>query len=164
MLWKEQCEKEGIERESGFDEFRYVYQITSMVPRGQFYLRPKNSMQFIFPGANVKFNPSWKDEWVVVEGDWDRSVYLDGAEYLVPTQFSPKDKWSIDVLSTESRRILKKIQDRNYTNLKYPTCDPFKGTRLERYLRISIARPGRLCFLSFLLSPFFFLIFILFFL
>ncbi|KAK0587799.1 hypothetical protein LWI29_029101 [Acer saccharum] len=80
--------------------------------------------------------------WVVVEGDWGQSVYLDGVKYLVPIRFSPRDKWSTGVLSVESRRILKGIQDRNYTNSKYPTCDPFEGTRLERYLRISLAHPG----------------------
>ena len=67
-------------------------------------------------GANVKFNPPWKDEWVVVEGDWGQSVYLEGAKYPVPICFSPRDKWSTGVLSAESKRILKKIQDRNYAN------------------------------------------------
>ncbi|KAK1550585.1 hypothetical protein Q3G72_021577 [Acer saccharum] len=89
VLQREQCEKDGVEREPSFDDFRYVFQITSMVPRGQFYLRPKNKLQFVVPGANVKFILPWKDEWVVVEGDWGQSVYLDGAKHSVPIHFFP---------------------------------------------------------------------------
>ena len=48
-------------------------------------------------------------EWVVIEGDLGHSVHLDGVEYPVPTQFSPKDKWSTGVFPVESRRILNQI-------------------------------------------------------
>ncbi|KAK1565217.1 hypothetical protein Q3G72_021411 [Acer saccharum] len=113
-----------------------------MVPRGQFCLRPKNKLQFVVPGANVKFIPPWKDEWVVVEGDWGQSVYLDGVKHSVPIRFSPQDKWNTGELSAESSQILMKVQDKNYANLQYPTCDPFEGARLERYLQISLAQPG----------------------
>ena len=40
VLWKEQCEKDGVLKEPRFDKIRYVYQLVSMVPRSQFYLRP----------------------------------------------------------------------------------------------------------------------------
>ena len=69
VLWREQFEIDDVEKEPSFDDFRYIFQITSMAPRGQFYLRPKNKLQFVVPEANVKFVPPWKDEWVVVEGD-----------------------------------------------------------------------------------------------
>ena len=54
-------------------------------PKGQFYLRAYNPMKFIVPGANIKFNKSWKDECIVVGGDWGHSVNIGGIEYLVPT-------------------------------------------------------------------------------
>ena len=47
-------------------------------------------MKFFVPSANVKYNSPWKDEWVVVEGEWGRSVHIGGTEYPVPTQFSPQ--------------------------------------------------------------------------
>ena len=112
MLWKEQCEKVGVENEPSFDDFRYIFQITSMVPRGQFYLRPKNKLQFVVPGANVKFTPPWKDGWIVVESDWGHSVCLDDVKHLVPIRFSPQDKWNTGELSAESGQILMRIQDR----------------------------------------------------
>ena len=66
-------------------------------------------MKFIVPGANVKYNQSWKDEWVVVEGDWGHLVHIGETEYPVPTQVSSKEKWSLGDLSSESRRILARI-------------------------------------------------------
>ena len=82
VLWKEQCDKGKMEREPSFDELRYIFQITNLVPRGQFYLRASNEMRFIVPRANVKYNQSWKDEWVIVEGDWGHSVHIGGTEYF----------------------------------------------------------------------------------
>ena len=153
VLWKEQCGKDRIEREPGLDELRYLFNITSMVPRGQFYLRANNEMRFIVPGANVKYAAPWKEEWLVVEGEWGRTAFIGGYEYPVPTQFTVRDKWAKGVLAPESREILAKIMKRGYTNMQYPTLDPFEGGRLERYLRISIALPGELiapCCLAFL--------------
>ena len=142
VLWREQCERDKIQREAGIDEIRYIYQVANLSPRGQFYLRPSNKMKFVVPGANVKYNPPWKDEWIVVEGEWGRSVHIGGTEYPVPTQFSPRDKWTSEELSPESEGILTRIQERGYINMQYPSCDPFEGARLERYLRISVADPG----------------------
>ena len=115
-----------------------------MVPRGQFYLRANNDMRFIVPGANVKYVAPWKEEWLVVEGEWGRTAFIGGYEYPVPTQFTMRDKWAKGVLAPESREILARIMKRGYTNMQYPTLDPFKGARLERYLRISLALPGEL--------------------
>ncbi|KAK1562038.1 hypothetical protein Q3G72_005165 [Acer saccharum] len=136
------CEIDSEENEPSFDDFRYIFQVTSMVPRGQFYLRPKNKLQFVVPGANVKFTSPWKNEWVVVEGDWGQSVCLDGVKCSVPIRFSPQEKWNSGELSAESSQILLKIQDRGYANSQYPTCDPFEGARLERHLWIPLAQPG----------------------
>ena len=144
VLWKEQCEKDRIEREPGLDELRYLFNITSMVPRGQFYLRANNDMRFIVPGANVKYVAPWKEEWFVVEGEWGRTAFIGGYEYPVPTQFTMRDKWAKGVLAPESREILARIMKSGYTNMQYPTLDPFEGARLERYLRISIALLGKL--------------------
>ena len=55
MLWREQCERDHIDREPGLDELRFLFNIASMVPRGQFYLRANNDMRIIVPGANVKY-------------------------------------------------------------------------------------------------------------
>ena len=132
-----------MQREAGFDEIRYIYQVANLSPRGQFHLRPSNKMKFAVPGANVKYNPPWKDDWIVVEGDWGHSVHIGGTEYPVPTQFSLKERWSLGELSSESREILTRIQERGYMNMQYPSCDPFEGARLERYLRISVAEPGK---------------------
>jgi hypothetical protein len=55
VLWNEQCEKDHIDRELGLDELRFLFNIASMVPRGQFYLRASNDMKFIVPRANVKY-------------------------------------------------------------------------------------------------------------
>ncbi|KAK1555454.1 hypothetical protein Q3G72_026727 [Acer saccharum] len=92
--------------------------VASLSPRGQFYLRPSNKMKFVVPGANVKYNLPWKDEWIVVEGEWGRSVHIGGTEYPVPTQFSPRDKWSSEELSSESKEILTRIQKRGYINMQ----------------------------------------------
>ena len=59
-----------------------------------------------------------------------------------------RDKWVKGVLSPESRDILMRIVRRGYTNMKYPTLDPFEGDRLERYLKISLALPGKRFHLS----------------
>ena len=67
------------------DELLYLFNIASMVPRGQFYLRANNDMKFIVPGANVKYAAPWKEEWLVVEGEWGRTAFLGGHEYPVPT-------------------------------------------------------------------------------
>ena len=79
-------------KEPGFDELRYVFQVANLVLRGQFYLRAYNEMKFIVPRANVKYNQTWKDEWVVVEGDWGHSVHSEGTEYPIPTHFTEKYK------------------------------------------------------------------------
>ena len=150
VLWKEQCEKDHVEREPGLDELRFLFNITSMVPRGQFYLRALNDLKFVVPGANVKYAAPWKEEWLVVEGDWGRTAFVGGYEYPVPTQFSARDKWAKGTLAPESREILKGILKRRYTNLQYPTLDPFEGARLDRYLRISLALPGKFNYILFL--------------
>ena len=69
VFWKKQCERDKVERESGFDELRYIFQIANLVPRGQFYLRAYNEMRFTIPGANTKYALHWKEEWIVVGGD-----------------------------------------------------------------------------------------------
>jgi hypothetical protein len=100
VLWKEQCEKDHIEREPGLDELRFLFNITSMVPRGQFYLRASNDLKFTVPGANVKYAAPWKEEWLVVEGDWGRTAFVGGYEYPVPTQFTVRDKWAKGTLGS----------------------------------------------------------------
>ena len=55
MLWREQCEKDNIDREPGLDELYFLFNIANMVPWGQFYLRASNDMKFTVPGANVKY-------------------------------------------------------------------------------------------------------------
>ena len=81
-------------------------------------------------------------------GSWWKAsghiAFIGGYEYLVPTQFTARDKWANGVLAPESRDILARIMKRGYTNMQYPTLDPFEGGRLERYLRISLALPGKL--------------------
>ena len=144
VLWREQCERDKVDREPGLDEIRYIFQITSLIPRGQFYLRVIPETKFAVPGANVKYPHSWKEEWVVVSGDWGQTAYIGGAEHPVPTQFSLKDKWQRKALSAESHSILQNIIDRNFLNLKYPLLGPFEGSRLEASLRISDGVPGTL--------------------
>ena len=61
MLWKEQYEKDRIELEPGLDELRFLFNITNMVPRGQFYLRASNDLKFSVPGVNVKYSAPWKE-------------------------------------------------------------------------------------------------------
>ena len=68
ILWKEQCKRDGVDREPGLEEFCHLFQIANLLPRGQFYLRASNQYKFTVPGANVKYPSSWKEEWVVVEG------------------------------------------------------------------------------------------------
>ena len=63
-----------------------------MVPRGQFYLKASNDMKFVIPRANVKYDVSWKEEWLVVEDEWGRTAFIGGFEYPIPTQFTAKDK------------------------------------------------------------------------
>ena len=106
-------------------------------------------MKFIVSGANVKYNQTWKDEWVVVKGDWGHSLHIGGTEHSVSNQFTMKDKWGKRVISMESLSILQRIHKREYTNLNYPSNDSFEGDRLDQYLRISVAHPGML-FSSFL--------------
>ena len=132
------------------DELRFLFNIANMVPRGQFYLRELNDMKFIIPGANVKYATPWKEEWLMVEGKWGRTAFIGGYEYPFPTQFTARDKWAKRVLSSESGDILGRIMKRGYTNMKYPTLDPFEGDRLERYLKISLALPGKRFHLSLL--------------
>ena len=79
----------------------------------------------------------------MVEGEWGHIAFIGGCEYPVSTQFTARDKWANGVLSLESRDILVRIMKRRYMNMKYPTLDPFKGDRLERYLKISLAFPGK---------------------
>ena len=79
----------------------------------------------------------------MVEGEWGHTAFIGGYEYPVPTQFTARDKWEKSVLSPESRDILTRIMKGGYTNLKYPTLDPFEGDQLERYLKISLAFPGK---------------------
>ena len=55
VLWREQCERDNIDREPGLDELRFLFNIANMVPRGQFYLRASNDMKFVISGANVKY-------------------------------------------------------------------------------------------------------------
>ena len=150
MLWREQCEKDNIDREPGFDELRYLFQIANLVPWGQFYVRASNEMKFVVPRANIKYVAPWKEEWFVVEGEWGHTAFIRGFKYPVPTQFTTKDRWAKGVLSLESRDILRRIMKRGYKNMKYPTLDPFEGDQLERYLRISLVLPGILLNLSFL--------------
>ncbi|KAK1559870.1 hypothetical protein Q3G72_019314 [Acer saccharum] len=71
VLWKEQCKMDKMEREPGFDEIRYVFQIMNLTlgPKGLFYLRVNNRIKFSVPRANVKFTHPWRDEWIVVGGD-----------------------------------------------------------------------------------------------
>ena len=78
VLWKEQCKKDRIERELGLDELRFLFNITNMVPRGQFYLRASNDMKFTVPGANVKYTVPWKEEWFVVEASGGTLPLLGG--------------------------------------------------------------------------------------
>ena len=113
-------------------------------PRGQFYLRASNDLRFTVPRANVKYPASWNEEWIVVEGEWGHTAFIGGYEYPVPTQFIARDKWAKGTLAPESREILTRILKRGYTNMQYPTLDPFEGARFERYLRISLALPGEL--------------------
>ena len=108
MLWKEQCEKDRIDRESRLDELRFLFNITSMVPRGQFYLRANNDMKFTVPGANVKYAAPWKEEWFMVEDEWGCTAFIGGYEYPVPTQFSTRDKWAKGVLAPESGTFLQR--------------------------------------------------------
>ncbi|KAI9191880.1 hypothetical protein LWI28_014946 [Acer negundo] len=60
VLWKEQCERDGLERGPGFDKLRYVFQIANMMlgPKGQFYLRAYKSTKLVIPRPNTKFNIS----------------------------------------------------------------------------------------------------------
>ncbi|KAK1586239.1 hypothetical protein Q3G72_000458 [Acer saccharum] len=112
--------------------------------KGQFYLRAKNPLKLIIPGATIKYPKPWKDEWVVVRGDWDSSVHISGIEYPVPTDFTRKDKCDKGSPSKESMGVLEGIVARNYANLEYPNCDPFEGARVDRYLKISLAYPPTL--------------------
>ena len=125
------------------DELCFLFNITKMVPMGQFYLRASNDMKFTIPGANVKYAVPWKEEWLVVEGEWGHTAFIRVCEYPVLTQFTTRDKWAKRVLSPESRDILGRIMKRGYTNMKYLTLDLFEGDQLERYLRISLALPGK---------------------
>ena len=131
-----------MEREPGFDELRYIFQIVNLVHRGQFYLRAYNGMKFLIPRVNVKYAVPWKEEWIVVEGDRGRTAFIGGVEYPVLTQFTVKDKWAKVVLSSKSQDILGRIMKKGYTNMKYATLDAFEGDQLERYMRISIALLG----------------------
>ena len=56
-------------------------------------MRASNKMKFIVLRANEKYVAPWKEEWVVIDGDWGRTVFIGGFEYPVPTQFTVKDKW-----------------------------------------------------------------------
>ena len=113
VLWKEQCVLNNIDREPGFDELRYLFSVANLVPRGQFYLRASNSkVKFVVPGANVKYPATWKEEWIVVGGDWGRIAFIGGFEYPVPTQFSLKDKWERREPSVESQAIIQGIMER----------------------------------------------------
>ena len=156
MLWKEQCERDGVEREPGLDELRTLFQMANLQPRGQFYLRPSNKYKFMVPGANVKYNPSWKEEWVVVEGDWGRTAFIGGAEHPVSTQFSLGCSWTKSELSAESDRIIKRILKRGFTNARFPLLDPFEGARLEKYLRVPSLASGTYFFRFCLFVCFFF--------
>ena len=134
---------DNIDREPGFDELRYLFSVANLVPRGQFYLRASNSkVKFVVPGANVKYPASWKEEWIVVGGDWGRIAFIGGYEYPVPTQFSLKDKWERREPRLESQAIIQGIMERGYINRSFPLLDPYDGARLEKYLQISAPLPG----------------------
>ncbi|KAK4838495.1 hypothetical protein QYF36_014179 [Acer negundo] len=126
LFWKEQCKMDGVTRESGFDEIRYIFQVATVKlgPRGQFYLRAKKPLKLIVPRATLKYPRSWREKWVVVEGDWGYSIHIGGTKHRVPTQFSRQDKWGKGKITTESWDILAKILARFYVNVKYPTSDP----------------------------------------
>ena len=79
-----------MEREPGFDELRYIFQIANVVPWGQFYLRAYNGIKVLVPRENVKYAASWKEEWIMVEGDWGHTAFIGGVEYPIPTQFTVK--------------------------------------------------------------------------
>ncbi|KAK1550663.1 hypothetical protein Q3G72_022701 [Acer saccharum] len=97
-------------REPGFDEFRYVFQVTAIraEPKGYLYLRAKNSLRFVILGATEKYPHPGHEEWVVVRGDWGNSVLIDGIDHPVPTQFSGEDKWG-DMLVTRGASILVEV-------------------------------------------------------
>ena len=79
---------------------------------------------------------------ILTGGDWGHYAFIESTEYPVPTQFTTKDKWDKGVLLAKSRGILRRIPERNYMNMEFPTQDAYEGARLERYLRISIAHPS----------------------
>ena len=60
VLWREQCERDNIDREPRLDELRFLFNIANMVPQGEFYLRALNDMKFTIPRANVKYAVPWK--------------------------------------------------------------------------------------------------------
>ena len=81
---------DNIEREPGYDEIWYIFQVLAIKlgPKGQFYLREKNNLKFIVSGAIVKYPRPWREEWVMVGGDWGHSIHIDGTEYPVLTQLN----------------------------------------------------------------------------
>ncbi|KAK4842005.1 hypothetical protein QYF36_014143 [Acer negundo] len=120
VLWKEQCEIDGTMREPGYDEVWYIFQVAAFktCPKGQFYLRAKNPLKFIVLGATMKYPRSW-----------------------LPIQFSGQEKWGKGKISKKSGGILEKILGQFYVNVKYPVSDSFDGSRIDRYLKISLAVP-----------------------
>ena len=151
VLWKEQCELDGKDIEPGFDELRYVFQVANMAPRGQFYLRVPSDLKLSIPGANVKYAAPWKEEWIVVEGDWGSTALIGGIEYPVPTRFNTQDKWKKGVPSAESRAIIQGIMKRGSVSEEFPSLNPFEGARLEAALGLSDEPSGK--WLHFFLFP-----------
>ena len=111
-------------------------------------------MKFVVPRANAKYPASWKEEWIVVGGDWGRIAFMGGFEYPVPTQFSLKEKWERREPSLESRAIIQGIMERGYLNQSFPLLGPYEGARLEKYLQISAPLPGNLTSFSLFFSFF----------
>ncbi|KAK2634199.1 hypothetical protein Ddye_028991 [Dipteronia dyeriana] len=80
-----------VTREPETEELAYLFQIGSLfkVPRGQFYAKAKNKLNFIIPSASRK-DPVWKEEWILVGDDWGSSTFIEGNEFTVPTDFDDK--------------------------------------------------------------------------
>ena len=102
---------DDVVRELGFNEIRYVFQMANLSggSKGQFYLRAYNPLKFFIPKANTKYNKTWRDEWVMVGGDWGSSVHIGETEFPVPIQCTGRDKWDKRKISAESEGILRKI-------------------------------------------------------
>lgn len=99
-------------------------------------------MKFQVLRANTKYNKSWHDEWVIIGGDWGHSMHIDKIEYPVSTQFIKKNKYDNRKISTKSKGVLKRIQDRAHINMKYPSADSYNAAKVDQYSKISLAYPS----------------------